>query len=93
VGIRIALGAPRPQVVGLILLQGLRPALFGVVLGLFGAWAASRSLESLLFEVDRTDPFVYAGVAAVLLAVVLVACLIPAREASRVDPVEALRTE
>jgi ABC-type lipoprotein release transport system permease subunit len=64
-----------------------------VVLGLFGAWAASRSLESLLFEVDRTDPFVYAGVAAVLLAVVLVACLIPAREASRVDPVEALRTE
>jgi predicted permease len=93
VGIRIALGAPLPQVVGLILAQGLRPALWGVVLGLAGAWVASRSLESLLFEVERTDPLVYAGVAAVLLAVVVLACLIPAREASRVDPVEALRVE
>jgi predicted permease len=93
VGIRIALGAPRQQVIVLMLGHGLRPALWGVVLGLFGAWGASRWVSSLLVGVEPTDPLVYAGVAALLLAVVLVACLIPAREASKVDPLEALRAE
>ena len=93
VGIRIALGAARTQVVGLILRQGLRPALWGVVLGLVGAWGASRAVESLLFEVERTDPLVYGAVALVLLSVVLIACLVPARDAARVDPVEALRVD
>jgi predicted permease len=93
VGIRIALGAPRQQVIGLLLRQGLRPALYGVLLGLLATWGASRWLETLLFDVERTDPVVYGAVAVLLIGVVLVACLIPAREASRVDPLEALRTE
>jgi predicted permease len=93
VGIRIALGAPRERVVRLMLGQGLRPALWGVALGLVGTWLASRSMKSLLVGVEPTDPLVYAGVALLLLGVVLVACLIPARAGSRVDPVEALRAE
>jgi predicted permease len=93
VGIRIALGAPRPQVVRLILQQGLRPALLGVVVGVAGSWAASRWLESLLYEVERTDPLVSVGVVTVLMPVVVLACLIPAREAARVDPVQALRVD
>jgi putative ABC transport system permease protein len=93
VGIRLAMGAPRRSVVAQMLGQGLRPALWGVVLGLAGAWAAGRSLESLLFQVEATDPGVFGGVAVLLLAVVLFAVLIPARAASRVDPVEALRAE
>jgi predicted permease len=93
VGIRIALGAPRQKVIGLMLAQGVRPAVYGVAVGLLATWAASRWVEALLFQVERTDPLVYGGVALLLLAVVLVACLIPAREASRVDPLEALRSE
>jgi putative ABC transport system permease protein len=93
VGIRVALGATRLEVLSLILAQGLRPALWGVAVGLGGAWVGSRAVESLPFEVERADPLVYAAVVLIVLAVVVLACLVPARGASRVDPVEALRAE
>jgi putative ABC transport system permease protein len=75
------------------LLSGLRPVLLGLTLGLLGAFAATRVLSSLLFEVTATDPITFVGVAAFLLAVAAVACYLPARRASRVDPLTALRLE
>jgi ABC-type antimicrobial peptide transport system permease subunit len=92
-GLRMALGARAPQVVSLVLWQGLRPALAGAAAGVLGALAASRILTSLLFEVTPQDPLTYLGVAVVLLAVVALACSIPARRATRVPPGIALRAE
>ena len=93
VGIRMAMGAARRDVLWLMLLQHLRPALAGLVLGLAGAAALSRSLQSLLFGVGATDPATFSLVALTLLAVAALACWIPARRATRVDPVIALRNE
>jgi putative ABC transport system permease protein len=93
VGIRMAMGAARRDVLRLIFVQHLRPALAGLALGLLGAFALSRSLQGLLFGVGATDPMTFTLVGVALLAVAAVACWIPARRATRVDPLVALRTE
>jgi putative ABC transport system permease protein len=93
IGIRIALGAQREQVLSLMLLDGLRPALFGLVFGLVASAGATRLIRSMLYGTQPLDPAVFAAVAAVLLMVAAVACLVPAWRASRLDPMQALRTE
>jgi cell division protein FtsX len=93
IGIRSALGATRPQVVALILRQGLWKTGLGVIAGLAGAAALSRFLTSLRFEVQPIDPLVYAAVAVLLTAVAAAASWLPARRAAKVDPVIALRAE
>jgi len=92
-GIRMALGAGRAQVLKLIVKQGMTPAVFGVVVGLAIAFAITRVLGSLLYGVKASDPFTFALVAAILTAVALFATYIPARRATAVDPVIALRQE
>jgi ABC-type antimicrobial peptide transport system permease subunit len=76
-----------------MLIDGLRPALAGLVLGLAGAAAATQLIRSLLVDTHPLDPAVYLAVSAVLLAVAALACLLPAWHASRLDPMQALRTE
>ena len=93
IGVRSAIGASRGQIAGLILRQGLWKGGIGVVLGLIGAALLSRSMTTLLFNVQPTDPAVYAAVSFVLIAVALLASYLPARRASRIDPLIALRDE
>jgi len=93
VGIRMALGAERWQVLKLILGQGSRLAIAGIAVGALGAAAMSRVLESLLYGVSGFDPVAYGTAAGVLLLVALVANLVPALAAARVDPIRALRNE
>lgn len=93
IGIRIALGAKREQVLRLMLLDGLRPALFGLALGLAGSFFAVKQIKSMLYETEPLDPIVFAAVAGTLLAVAALACVVPAWRASRLNPMEALRTE
>jgi putative ABC transport system permease protein len=92
-GIRMALGARRDQLLQLMLVDGLRPALFGLGLGLALSLAATRIFQSMLFGTKPLDPAVFSGVVATLLAVAVLACLAPAWRASRLDPMRALRTE
>jgi len=92
-GIRVALGAHAGAVRALVLRQGLGVALVGLVLGLVGALALSRLLGAVLYEVSPTDPLALASAAGVLGGVAAIACLIPAVRATRVNPVEALRSE
>jgi putative ABC transport system permease protein len=91
IGIRMALGAIRTDVLHLILRQGVRIGLLGLALGMAGAYLATRMLASMLFGVNPHDPLVFLGVAASILIVVLLASYIPARRATRVDPLVALR--
>jgi predicted permease len=93
VGIRMALGAARRDVLGLILVEHLKPALLGVTVGVLGAVVLSQSLRTLIYGVRATDPFTFIAMAIALIAVAVVACWIPARRATRVDPLVALRTE
>jgi len=93
IGVRMALGAPASTVLKSVVGDGLRLTGFGVALGLLGAWGLSRALGSLLYGVAATDPLTFAGTAALLTGVAALAAWIPARRASRVDPVEALRAE
>lgn len=93
IGIRLALGAQRNQVLWKSLLDGLRPAMLGLVLGLAGSAAVVRLLHSMLYETPPLDPSVFATVTVILLMVAAAACLIPAWRASRLDPMRALRTE
>jgi predicted permease len=92
-GIRIALGATKNGIVGLVLRRALILAFTGVTVGLAGALALSRLLSGFLFGVRATDPFTFAAIAALLMAIAVVASLIPARRAARIDPMQALRTE
>ena len=92
-GVRVALGATPASVWRLVVGDGLRLAVIGVVAGLAVAAALSRTAESLLYDVAAVDPLTYAGVAGLVIAVAFAACWIPAARASRVDPVEALRAD
>ena len=93
IGIRLAVGAQRGDVLRLIVGEGFKTAAVGVVLGLIAARFATRVLDNLLFGVTATDPFIFVTNAAILVAVALLASAIPARRAARVDPMEALRYE
>jgi predicted permease len=93
IGVRVALGAQPRSVFAMVVRQGMGAAAAGLSLGVLGAAALGRVLTTLLYGVKPTDVFTFVGVAGVLLAVVLVACLVPARRAVRVDPLEALRSE
>jgi predicted permease len=93
IGVRMAIGARPGEILRMILGQGMALALIGVALGLFGALWLTRLLQQLLFEVAPTDPLTYVGVAAVLGLAAFMACYVPARRASRVDPIIALRVE
>ena len=93
IGIRIALGARRESVLGLVMVDGLKPALIGLALGLSASAGVVRLIRSMLYETKPLDPAVFATVAAALLAVAALACVLPAWRASRLDPMQALRTE
>ena len=92
-GIRMAFGACQRDVLCIILRQGMIPVVIGVAMGVAGALALGRVLASLLYEVSPHDPLTMLAVVGVLLVVVLMACLIPARRATKIDPTEALRYE
>jgi predicted permease len=93
IGIRMALGAQRRDVVALVIGQGMRLALCGVVIGLVAAAMITRVLRAQLYEVGTTDPLTFAGTSLVLLAAALLACWLPARAAAKTDPMVALRCE
>jgi putative ABC transport system permease protein len=93
IGIRMALGAQRWDTVALLLKHGIRLLLIGLPLGLGGAFALSRILESQLFGVSASDPMTLVGVSLILAGVAISACYIPARRAAKVDPMVALRYE
>jgi putative ABC transport system permease protein len=93
IGVRMALGGRSGDVLRLVLRQGMTPALIGAAVGMAGAWAATRLMSGMLFDVSATDPATFGTSALSLLAVALFACYIPARRAAKVDPMIALRCE
>ena len=93
IGIRMALGAVRRDVLALVVRQGFLLAAAGLAVGVAGALALTRVMRSLLFSVSATDPAVFGSIVALLAAVALLACYLPARRAARVDPMVALRQE
>ena len=93
IGIRMAMGAQTGRVLKLVVGQGMRLALAGLVLGLVIALAAMRVLSTLLFGVSAHDPLIFVGVSLVLMVAAILACYIPARRAMKVDPMVALRYE
>jgi putative ABC transport system permease protein len=93
IGVRVALGAGSGDVLRMILGQGLRTIFIGVAIGIAGSLALTRTVESLLFGVTATDPLTFGSVTLLLVAAALLACFIPARRATKVDPMVALRYE
>jgi putative ABC transport system permease protein len=92
-GVRMALGAERRQVVGLVMRQGLALAAIGIGLGVLGGLGLTRLLQSQLYEVQATDPSIFAAAAGLMLVVAVSANLLPALRATRVNPIETLRQE
>jgi putative ABC transport system permease protein len=93
IGLRMALGAGRAQVLALILKDGMIQALAGLALGFGGAFFVGRAMQSRLYGVGAIDPLALGAVAALLLAAALLACYVPAQRATKVDPMVALREE
>ncbi|HZM88369.1 MAG TPA: ABC transporter permease [Blastocatellia bacterium] len=93
IGIRLAVGASERDVLGLIMRQGIKPALIGLVIGLGAAFALTRLMKTLLFGVSATDPLTFAALVVLLLVIASLACYFPARRATKVDPMIALRYE
>jgi putative ABC transport system permease protein len=93
IGIRLALGARRTSVFQLILVQGLKVVLIGVALGLVAALAITRVIRSLLFGVSPSDALTFIAVSVLMILVALIACSLPARRATKVDPLVALRND
>lgn len=93
IGIRIALGAQRQQILRKVLLDGLRPALVGLAVGLAGSIWAARQIQAMLYGTEPLDAEAFVGVSVMLALVATIACLVPAWRASRLDPMQALRTE
>jgi len=87
------MGATAQHVLTLVLGEGMRPVFLGIVLGIAGGLALGRTIQSRLFNVSSTDPLTFAAVALLLALVAVIACLVPARRATRVDPLVALRYE
>ena len=93
IGIRIALGAKGADVIRMVLSQGIKPAAIGIGFGVAGAYWSSRVLQSLLYNVETSDMATFAGVTVMLSVVVLLAIVMPARKASHIPPVDALRVD
>jgi ABC-type antimicrobial peptide transport system permease subunit len=93
VGIRMALGARRSQVLGMVLREGMRTIVLALVVGLAAAAGVTRLLSSQLFGVSAVDPLTFATVPVLLSMVALAACYLPARRASRIDPIVAIRAD
>jgi putative ABC transport system permease protein len=93
IGVRVAIGASKSQILKGVVLQAMRPAFLGVVVGVVGAFALSRFMASLLFQVEASDPATYASVAGILMLAALLSAWLPAMRATKVDPVIAFRTE
>jgi ABC-type antimicrobial peptide transport system permease subunit len=92
-GIRLALGAPITNVLRIVMMQGLRLALAGVFIGWLASLVLTRLMQGVLFGVKANDPLTFLGIAVLLVLVALLACFIPARRATKVDPLVALRSE
>jgi putative ABC transport system permease protein len=93
IGIRLAVGAKAQDVFRLMMIQGMKPAVIGLAIGLIAAIGLTRLMASLLFGVSATDPMTFGALTVILLSVALVACFFPARRAMKVDPMIALRYE
>jgi ABC-type antimicrobial peptide transport system permease subunit len=93
IGVRIALGAGRERILGMVLREGAALSAAALAVGLPTAWMLTRTLSGQLYHVSSADPVIYVSVATLLLAVALLACYVPARRATRIDPMNTLRSE